>query len=269
MRMDDRSQEMTMPRTGRRLAVAAAAGLLALLMLPATARAEEKRDARRARVEVRPDVRVVVPGRTEMIRLEPGKRGYLGVHVIELTPELRRHFSVPEEFGVLVSKVEDGSPAAQAGVAVGDVLVAVDGEPIAGSWDLRRAVGPKRNGDTASVDVVRDGRARELTATLEERQGRLLELGGMFQRDGEGRPLIVLPSEHEWEEFGESMGQLGAEMGQLGEEMGEAWAEALTDPEVRRRITREVRERDVLQRQIEVLERRLKELERKLAEQDR
>ena len=269
MRIDDRSQMVTMTRAGRLLA-AVAAGALVLLLVPPSARAEEKvRDARRPGVEVRPDVRVVVPGRREMIRLEPGKRGYLGVHVIELTPELRRHFSVPEEFGVLVSKVEDGSPAAQAGVAVGDVLVAVDGEPIAGSWDLRRAVAPKRHGETASVDVVRDGRARELTATLEERQGKLLELGGMFQRDGEGRPLIVLPSEHEWEEFGESMGQLGEEMGRLGEEMGEAWAEAMTDPEVRRRITREVRERDVLQRQIEVLERRLKDLERKLAEQDR
>lgn len=269
MRMDDRSQTMTMPHAGRRRA-AAAAGVLALLMLPASARAEEKvRDARHPRVEVRPDVRVVVPGRREMIRLEPGTRGYLGVHVIELTPELRRHFSVPEEFGVLVSKVEDGSPAAQAGVEVGDVLVAVDGEPIAGSWDLRRAVGPKRQGESASVEVVRDGRARELSATLEERQGRLLELGDMFQRDGEGRPLIVLPSEHEWEELGESMSRFGEEMGRMGEEMGEAMAEAMADPEVRRRITREVRDRDALERQIEVLERRLKDLERKLAERDR
>jgi predicted RNase H-like nuclease (RuvC/YqgF family) len=91
----------------------------------------------------------------------------------------------------------------------------------------------------------------------------------MFRRDGEGRPLIVLPSEHEWEEFGESMGELGEEMGRLGEEMGEAMAEAMADPHVRSRIAGEMRQREVLQRQIERLERRLKELERKLAEQDR
>ena len=266
MLRDSRSHEVTMPRRIRSLAACAAAGMLAQA-LPALGQGSDDRPA--PRVEVRPKVRVMVPGREGIMRLEPGVRGYLGVHVIELTPELRRHYAGPEDFGVLVSKVEPGSPAAQAGVVVGDVLVAVDREPIAGSWDLRRAVAPKRQGDAVIVEVVRDGRARELSATLEEREGRLLELGGMFQRDGEGRPLIVLPSEHEWEEFGERMGELGAEMGMLGEEMGEAVAEAMADPEVRRRITREVREREVLQRQIEVLERRLKELERKLAEQDR
>jgi membrane-associated protease RseP (regulator of RpoE activity) len=266
MRSDRRSQtDSMMPRAGRLLAAAAALGAL-VLVVPAAAHAKDERNPR---VQVRPDVRVVVPGRAQAIHIEPGRRGYLGVHVIELTPELRRHFSAAEDSGVLVSKVEEGSPAARAGVAVGDVLLAVDGERIAGSWDLRRAVAPKRQGDAVSVEVVRDGRGRELTATLEEREGKLLELGGMFQRDGEGRPLIVLPSEIEWEEFGEGMGELGEEMGRLGEEMGEAMAEAMADPHVRSRIAGEVRQREALQRQIERLERRLKELERKLAEQDR
>ena len=266
MRSDGRSQiDPTKPRAGRILAAAAALGALAL-MVPPAARAEDERSPR---VRVRPEVRVVVPGRAQAIHIEPGRRGYLGVHVIELTPELRRHFSVAEDSGVLVSKVEEDSPAARAGVAVGDVLLAVDGERVAGSWDLRRAVAPKRQGDAVSVEVVRDGRARELTATLEEREGKLLELGSMFQRDGDGRPLIVLPSEHEWEEFGESMGELGEEMGRLGEEVGEEIAEAMANPHVRSRIAGEMRQREALQRQIERLERRLKELERKLAEQDR
>jgi membrane-associated protease RseP (regulator of RpoE activity) len=263
----DRPHTLRRPRAARLLAAAAAAGVLAALA-PVAAHAGSNDDAK-VRVEARPEVHVVVPGRGRAVRIEPGRRGYLGVHVLELTPELRRHYSAPEETGVLVSRVEEGSPAADAGVEVGDVLLSVDGELIAGSWDLRRAVAPKRQGDAVSVEVVRGGRARALTATLEERQGKLLELGQMFQRDGEGRPLIVLPSEMEWEQFGEDMEKFGEEMGRMGEEMGAAMAEAMADPEVRRRITREVREREALQRQIELLERRLKDLERKLAERDR
>src|SRR5688500_12390489 len=46
------------------------------------------------------------------------RRGYLGVGLTEMTPELRAHFGVPEEAGVMVSSVEDGSPADKAGLKV-------------------------------------------------------------------------------------------------------------------------------------------------------
>jgi membrane-associated protease RseP (regulator of RpoE activity) len=258
----------SIPRSGAAAAAAVALGLLAAV---GAAKADdrvvlvaENRDARPPR-----EVRVVVPGKKEAILLEPGRRGYLGVHVLELTPELRRHFSVDDESGVLVSRVEEGSPAAQAGVAVGDVLVAVGGEEIDGSWDLRRVVAPHKQGDVVSVEVVRAGRATELSATLADREGRLFDLGNLMQRDGEGRAMIVLPSGGEWEMLGERMGELGEEMGMIGEEVGEAVAEAMADPEVRLRIDRALQQREAMQRQIERLEKRLKELERRLADQNR
>jgi hypothetical protein len=227
----------------RALALAALA-----LTMPLTAHAEERQRGR---------VRVLHPGEDRTVLLDGGRRGFLGVHVLELTPELRRHFQAGEDAGVLVSKVEEGSPAAQAGIAVGDVLTAVDGDAVASSWDLRRALAPRREGDGVAVDVVRDGRPRQLTASLAEREGRVLELGRLMQRDAEGRPLIVLPGGEEWEEFGERMGE-------LGEEVGEAVAGALADPRIRLRVEREVQHRDELQRKLELLERRLKELERQL-----
>jgi membrane-associated protease RseP (regulator of RpoE activity) len=227
---------------------------LALAFAPVAASGEERRVDRDR-------VRVVVPHENRTILLDGGRRGFFGVHVVELTPELRAHFRAGET-GVLVSKVEADSPAAQAGVAVGDVLVAFDGEPVDDAWTLKRLVAPHEEGDGVAVTVVRDGRSRELSAVLASREGRVLELGKLLQRDGEGRPLVVLPSGAEWEE-------LGLRIGEIGEEVGEAVAEAFDNPQVRWQLEREVQGRDELQRKIELLERRLKELERQLTDQRR
>jgi membrane-associated protease RseP (regulator of RpoE activity) len=235
----------------RRLALAA----LALAALSGAAAAGEQRRVDRERV------RVVVPAENRTILLDGGRRGFFGVHVLELTPELRAYFRAGE-VGVLVSKVEADSPAAHAGVAVGDVLVAFDGEEVDSAWDLRHLVAPHEEGDEVEVTVVRDGRARELTAVVAAREGRMLELGKLLQRDGEGRQLLVLPSAGEWED-------LGLRLGELGEEVGEAVAEAMSNPEVRWRVERELEDREGLQRKIELLERRLKDLERQLADQRR
>ena len=81
---------------------------------------------RRRRETTRPDKQVVEKRgswsstRTASRRSIEGdgpmvRRGYLGVGLTELTPELRTHFGVPEESGVMVSKVEPGSPAEKAG----------------------------------------------------------------------------------------------------------------------------------------------------------
>ena len=45
--------------------------------------------------------------------------GYLGVELVDLTPELREHFGAPRDVGVMVGRVEPGSPAARAGLEVG------------------------------------------------------------------------------------------------------------------------------------------------------
>ena len=249
-----------MRRTHLLPATACAATLALAALLPAAAGAADttvRRLPRTARTEVR-----VIPSGERGMFFDAARRGYLGVHVVELTPELRRHFQAGEDAGVLVSKVEEDSPAAAAGVAVGDVLVAVDGDEVASSWDLRRVVAPHEDGDTVALEVVRGGRELELSARLQERQGRVLELGQLLQRDDEGRHLLVLPSEHEWEAFGEHFED-------LGEEISEAMEEAFDDPDVRLRIGRELRQREQLERQIDVLERRLQDLERRLEEQRR
>jgi membrane-associated protease RseP (regulator of RpoE activity) len=98
-----------------------------------------------------------------------GPGTFLGVVFIPLTPELRRHWGVPEDTGLLVSKVVEDSPAARAGLEVGDVLTRVDGEAVEG-FNLRRLIGRKDAGETVTIEVYRGGRAQTLSATLEKRE---------------------------------------------------------------------------------------------------
>lgn len=97
-------------------------------------------------------------------------RGYLGAALTELSPELRAHFGAPEEAGVLVARVEADSPAAAGGLAVGDVITAIDGERVAASFDLRRRVRTMDEGERATLEVIRGGRVLALAVTIAERE---------------------------------------------------------------------------------------------------
>jgi membrane-associated protease RseP (regulator of RpoE activity) len=104
--------------------------------------------------------------RTE-IRIGGGPR--LGVHVQPMTPELREYFEVGEDAGVLVVSVGEKSPAAEAGLRVGDVLVAINGSRVGSPRDLVRQVWRAPPEATVELDIVRDGKRRKLEANLGER----------------------------------------------------------------------------------------------------
>ncbi|HJW14470.1 MAG TPA: PDZ domain-containing protein [Thermoanaerobaculia bacterium] len=105
------------------------------------------------------------------------RQGYLGVRLLEMTPELREHFGAPKNEGVLVASVESDSPAAKGGIRVGDIITRADGERIESGADLTRAVRRLRSGDTLKVDVSRDRANRQIAVKIEERRGSELDLG--------------------------------------------------------------------------------------------
>jgi membrane-associated protease RseP (regulator of RpoE activity) len=107
-------------------------------------------------------------------------RTYLGVSLMNLSPELREHFGATKDAGVIVESVQDDSPADKAGVRVGDIILSVDGTDVKSSIDLRRALADKKEGDTARIEVLR-GRARQtLVATVKERDmPRAFQLGDL------------------------------------------------------------------------------------------
>jgi S1-C subfamily serine protease len=85
--------------------------------------------------------------------------------VIAVTPELRRYFGVTSDRGVLVARIEPGSPAARAGLQVGDILTRVGGQPIHGGTDVIQALAAQPGG-RVRIAAVRQGRMVHLVASL-------------------------------------------------------------------------------------------------------
>jgi serine protease Do len=102
--------------------------------------------------------------------LKHGKvmRGYIGVGIQEVTPELAKQFNVPAEKGALVREVESNSPGAKAGLQTGDVITEMNGQPIAGPNELSLKVGMMTPGTTVHLNVVRNGETRDVNLTLGE-----------------------------------------------------------------------------------------------------
>ena len=90
------------------------------------------------------------------------ERGWMGVSIQGLTPELAESFGLDRPRGALVAGVIDASPASRAGVRVGDVIVRFDGEPVEEMRDLPRIVAGARAGSEVQVEVLRDGEPRTL-----------------------------------------------------------------------------------------------------------
>ncbi|HEX5719720.1 MAG TPA: PDZ domain-containing protein [Thermoanaerobaculia bacterium] len=122
----------------------------------------------------------------------PVRRGFLGVGLTELTPELRAHFGVPEDSGVMVSSVEDGSPADKAGIRVGDIIASLDGKDVKSSWDIRSQVRELKEGEQVPMTVYRDGKAQNLSAAIAMRERPELDMAPMLFRggDGEHQPMV-------------------------------------------------------------------------------
>jgi membrane-associated protease RseP (regulator of RpoE activity) len=104
--------------------------------------------------------------RTESFEMLSMGKARLGVHVMGLTPELRKHYGAADDRGVLVARVESGSPAASAGIQPGDVITDAGGRSIEQVSDLLGAVSNVDKGKTLGVKVVRDHKTLTLNAKL-------------------------------------------------------------------------------------------------------
>jgi Do/DeqQ family serine protease len=94
------------------------------------------------------------------------QRGRIGIAIQDVTPGLAKALDLATDRGALVTQTEPGSPAEQAGIEAGDVIVAVGDEPIDSSADLRNTVGLVRAGQSVAVTFLRGGERRAVRATV-------------------------------------------------------------------------------------------------------
>lgn len=97
-------------------------------------------------------------------------RGWLGVSIQSLTPDLAKNFGVAENEGVLVNEVFPNDPAAAAGIKAGDIIVKIDGHVVDSPNKLSRLIGTLAPGATSKLEVVRDRTRIMLDIPLTERR---------------------------------------------------------------------------------------------------
>ena len=230
----------------------AVATLLALAAGAAGAAAFDAgdKDGKEKRVEKRRIVFVGEDGKEKVIEGDGAmvRRGYLGVGLTELSPELRTHFGAPEDSGVMVSKVEAGSPAEKAGLKVGDIISGVDGKAVHSSWDLGAKVREFEEGQQAPLEVWRNAKVMTLTAAITLKERPEMDMGPLFLKHGED---------------GKTMLNIDPELGGPGHRVIHLSGADEGDADVRVERLRTPREA-ALEKKLQALEKRINDLEAQL-----
>ena len=109
-------------------------------------------------------------------------RGFIGVALRDVDPDLQRSLRLSTSRGALVQDVNAGSPGDRAGLRVYDLIIAVDGAAVATNDELIRTVAARVPGTTVRLNVLRDGRPVLATVKLAERPGREEPAVGVRER---------------------------------------------------------------------------------------
>jgi serine protease Do len=102
-------------------------------------------------------------------------RGWLGVGIQDLTPELAEYYGLEQRKGVLVTQVFEGDPADKAGIRKNDIIVAINGQPVATGRELSAIIANTAVGEKTRITLVREGKERTLTATVAKREDEELQ----------------------------------------------------------------------------------------------
>ncbi|MEC7437433.1 MAG: DegQ family serine endoprotease [Pseudomonadota bacterium] len=131
------------------------------------------------------------------------RRGWLGVFIQEVTPDIAESLGLDEATGALVSTVNESSPAQAAGLEPGDVIISFDGKAIEKMRDLPRIVAETEIGATVAVELIRNGSRMSVDVTLGELEK--AELVGIVGEESQG-------DAESFEKLGFSVDNLNAEL---------------------------------------------------------
>ncbi|MBI5847973.1 MAG: DegQ family serine endoprotease [Nitrospirae bacterium] len=114
--------------------------------------------------------------------IQKGKvvRGWLGVSIQPVTPDLAKQFNIKDDKGALVGDVVEESPAEKAGIQNGDVIIEFDGREVTDPASLRNNVAATPPGKKAAIKVMRDGKIKALDVAIAELPADQQKLHGGF-----------------------------------------------------------------------------------------
>ncbi|WP_456413267.1 DegQ family serine endoprotease [Thiolapillus sp.] len=131
----------------------------------------------------------------QLARYGEVQRGQLGVVMQDMTQELAAAFGIEHRRGAVVTQVLPGSAADKAGLVSGDIIIGIDDKEVADGGALRNAVGMLRAGSTVSLSIIRDGKQKNIQATIALPKDARAEGGKMSERL-EGALLGNLDEDH-------------------------------------------------------------------------
>lgn len=109
---------------------------------------------------------IVKPTVETLIRDGHIEHAFIGVSINDVTPENAHFFHLTEAGGAVVSQVSPDSPAERAGLKVGDVITAIDGQKVSDAGELQVAIADKAPGTKVNLGIVRDGKPLSTPVTL-------------------------------------------------------------------------------------------------------
>jgi Do/DeqQ family serine protease len=102
----------------------------------------------------------------QLIKYGSVKRGQLGVTIAPVTPDIAQALGIASNGGALITQVAKESAAARANLQAGDVVTALNGRKVKSAAELRNAIGLLRVGDKVQIALLREGKARSVTAEI-------------------------------------------------------------------------------------------------------
>jgi serine protease Do len=134
-------------------------------------------------------------------------RGYLGIVIQPLTPDLAETFGIPQGDGILVAQVSDDTPAAKAGLRQGDVILAYRGEPVRDVGNFRNRVSLTPPGSSEDLTIMRDGQRQVVTVTVGTLDGDAVASAGAIQSSDELGLTVQTLNAQLAEQFGVAPGE--------------------------------------------------------------
>jgi serine protease Do len=123
----------------------------------------------------------------QLVKTGKVSRGWLGIRIQEITPEIAKSFNLPSEKGVLVAEVDPNSPAEHGGIRSGDIILRFGDHELQNDRDLSLAVAQTKAGNPATLKVLRNGENLTLKVTVGQRPVDVAETFKSSRPEGHSR----------------------------------------------------------------------------------